>query len=813
MKKVFEMMDVDEILRVYRKAILTNRTRLIVECLQRLEEVDHLQDWREALAYAEENLLTEWAKKYQAAKATQDEEGARRIEDEVMARAWSRPPTCAAAQDLIAMCRARKDAEEKAAREEAEKERQAAEEAARERARVIAEAAREKAAAEEKAAKEAAQKEEREKRAARRRKSCLWMLFLLALASVAAYVPTYYYEKYEVEMQRKSEAKARYLEKVEAERREYEEDVEEVLSELNKLKAQPYWWENKTSITGQIAHLAELANGRGKIPIILSTFSNDWRNAEASYQLRLKTRDELYARLTNLNARLIYELKDSSKELKREFFECQRNWADLKGAYARDQLKLSEEDLKADAEFAARCEEQDRIADVIRKLKTTRSAAEYLTLRNQLATEFSTFKFTKNIAPFPVTVEEVATFMKEGLPDWAAVRARRPPITEDEFHAFALSNILPLANAPFETAIYLIWQDGEVPGLSALDQLGPTNLPTKTAAPILLGLSCGKPNIQTIGESYSIEGKLYELTPKPIARERIWVSRTRPVTLTLHPACEEINRVIQMASSTNSTAEKFEAFLAELVDAHGTATSYARATKVVASSGFVPPDPNFFATRRVQLVARYLHWIRDDLRFITLPHDWLSNYIVTADKLAQPISIEGVPDELTWAMQNDPRVKEREEACQKFLYEVMASLFNDAYRCARRDNVKSQRLANLSLKFVGSLNCPSGEQWHKDPSKFFLSIFDESAKDGMPFYIIRKIAGEVHLVRVLEWSGTPRTIKVVNGMGKKLLAGDMLFKVMAGDKAVDLWSYTNSPREVNKVNKVTTKGDGDGRKE
>ncbi len=172
---------VDACLRVYRKAILMDRKRAIVESLRRLVELDSTHDWYEVLAQAEEDWVGEMERTYRAAQQAQDATRMHELEDEFAAIPWSRNAAQFSGSELARVCQEKKAAAEKAAKEEAERLRQAAQEATKERARMLAQAEQERLAA------EALERELREQEDARRgriaalQRACalIFVLFLL----------------------------------------------------------------------------------------------------------------------------------------------------------------------------------------------------------------------------------------------------------------------------------------------------------------------------------------------------------------------------------------------------------------------------------------------------------------------------------------------------------------------------------------------------------------------------------------------------------------------------------------------------------
>lgn len=752
-----QVKDVEFYLRQYRKAILTDRKRVVRQSLQRLVELDRADNWGEVLEQAEEDLQEEMGQEYRAAKRGGQEERARELEDEFYSIEWAKAPACSAAKELIEVCRKRKEEAAEIAAAERARKQQEAQEREQQKAREEEETARKKAVEEKIARLKREAEESRVKRNAQTKNLLLGMVVVLVLLGVALYAALSIVRSRAEERMRQSEAKKQYFIDQENKYREHEEAVAKGLAELNQLKTQSYWWEDLNSITGKISQLAALSNGRDEIDIKLSNFSNDWRNAKETCQLHLKTHDEFYAQLTNLNVKLATELTDSNEKLQNDFLSCRRMWTDLKKAYEVDHLKLSEEDLKADTEFKTLCAKQDRIYKIFDAMRETHDVARYIELRNELKDKFGSFQFAKHIAALPYSAARAQEWVAGKAPEQLYYKRFAKEIEPAAFKAFLDSKVLPLASNIQETALYGIWQPVA------------TNNPYR----VFVGLSQGQAAMHLISGAYSIEGDLYDFENKPCARARIWRPSNVPLETELLGSMEEMKDLIQFAGRGKTAALDFEQKLIHLIDEHIQSSSSASDSKIYP----------FY--RHVQMLSRYLTWLKDDLKVLPRMPLFL-DAAQDAAKLAAPLHIEGLPDEISWAALYDSTIQEHNRLCYDFLLRLHSKGFIKQYNAARRLYVQAARRANWKVKYVGNLNCPSVAQWRKAPTKFYLSIFDEQAKGQYPLYVLREENAKLVFKRVLEWNEMSRTMRLTNGMGKKLLAGDPLFQIVEDDKTIDL---------------------------
>lgn len=635
MKKMDEMADVDSCLRVYRKAILLGRKRVIVECVGRLVELDSTQDWYEVLVQAEDDLLGEMEEAYQAAKEGKDEARAKELEEEFAAIHWSRSAAQLGASELAAAYQKKKEEAERLAKEEEERVRQVAQEAAKERARQIEEAARQKTAAEEAERKQREQEEAERARKARWQKaaSVFWSILILLGAAGAAYY----------------------------------------LIDWSQLITMPA--KNERIVKPKIAP-------------------------------------------TNVQT-VVKSVVTNTPPLSP--------------------------------------------AALLSQMKKERELSKVLNLREELREKFAAVPFVKEVKPLPFTEAEAVAVLKGGLKEWQGTSLPGVLTNAALFQAFVTNQILPIAAAPFETEMMAIYQEKEVANGTALSELAQDQKANHSTVRVFLGLSRGKPIIQTMETRYSIEGELYELSPKPVARSRIWATKEGEIKVERMGFCEELEGMIQFATRPNLTAADFEKEALRRIGIY---------VENVAA--------DISAYRCVQLIARYLEWMEvpADLR--------IEEVVQEAKKLAAPIAIEGFPSELTWTIKDDERIQARNAQCVQFLQRLGKEKFAALYQEVRERQRARARRANWEVRFVGRLNCPSGEGWQKNPNKFFLSIFDERAKGHYPLYVLRKEDGRLVFRRVLEWDANTKRPTVTPGMGKQLFACDPLFQILDGKQTVDI---------------------------
>ena len=191
------------------------------------------------------------------------------------------------------------------------------------------------------------------------------------------------------------------------------------------------------------------------------------------------------------------------------------------------------------------------------------------------------------------------------------------------------------------------------------------------------------------------------------------------------------------------------------------------------------------AYRRVQLVAWYMRWLKDDLKLMPSDDAQLDRWYRRADDLAQNITIEGVDEGLAWLCIWHDRIRERNAACAKFLNDLPID-WRDRYQRAQIDQSKKREVAGWKVSFAGIVKFdPLDPNYEKNPNAIAPSAKDVA--NDHPLYVLRRIGGRATLVKAFErGKNVPwrMCIDAVNSGGYKF--GEPLYHVFVGGRFIDV---------------------------
>lgn len=91
---------VEPFLRMYRKAVRTNNSKLAVQSLRRLVQIDHSQNWKVNLVQAEEAVQRQLVADFRTAKASGNIEESDRLAQEFIETNWSETPTSKGIEEI-----------------------------------------------------------------------------------------------------------------------------------------------------------------------------------------------------------------------------------------------------------------------------------------------------------------------------------------------------------------------------------------------------------------------------------------------------------------------------------------------------------------------------------------------------------------------------------------------------------------------------------------------------------------------------------------------------------------------------------------
>ncbi len=543
-----------------------------------------------------------------------------------------------------------------------------------------------------------------------------------------------------------------------------------LFDELNQLKAQKAWGQDVGAVTSRIEKLRmNILLTDEEAQRKLAQITNAWNVFQMNVAAAKEQHQALLALMAQVSRRLKSEVLPEAENLQLEWDKCKEEserWKAVNEAYA---LNMWDDVVAAQRILGQAEKTQEYVQGALKKLKEARTVGDYLRQRDALMEQFSSYKFVRQMGEYVAPVREVEALVQGTSSEAQANRSRWARLSADAFKAFLETDVFSLTNAPFETALYGVYylaQHSSVKGRGTSESRK------------FIGLSKGEAQVQHDGEASTVAGDLYEILDEPGVRLQFHKPRACPLQIMEMGSSVELNALIRFAAREDMTSEKFEQELLRLIDLH--------LKEGAKASGEV--DAWYPAFRRVQMVMRYLRWLRKGLNALPM-EGALGRCYNLAEQLVEPIEVSNLPLAITWACLKNEDVREREKLCREYLSELAKNDFVGRYRRARKAHERLAEIAMWRLEFVGSLNCPSLSSWRKSPKKIYLSISGDAVQVKYPLYVLRRENGRLMLKRVLEANKLVAGHHIVAGMVKSILVGDPLFQVKSGDRVIDIEQF------------------------
>lgn len=546
-------------------------------------------------------------------------------------------------------------------------------------------------------------------------------------------------------------------------------EIASILSELRALK-EANWGTNQDSVTSRIERVNSIiSKDDDSLRVEFLAIKAAWSEhceyvAMTNRNVATRFHETLISHINVVINRLNSEL--ISDDLSKEVASCKASVEEWKRIYALHAPLLVSAVDEAEMRLSKAEGSQHNLQTALKKLKESTTAGEFLESRESLVNFYSSYPFVASIGKHPIEVKDATAVISGSTTDQKAYKNMlKTGVDEATFKAFISDNVLCLADFPSYYSLYGI----KVPRMQNY-----------------VAMCKGKPQIsESSYQTYQVDGELLDLKKGEMTLKWAFNSKfSKPIDELLTTSVE-IKNIVDIAAQPNITISRFKLEVLEIIDCH---------IKAAGANDFVMNEAEakafvvgyYPAIRRVQLLQMYFTWLKDDLKLMPQDREFL-RWGNLLDELAQPVRIDGVPEDLTWTCLHDNRVRQRSIECAKLLSQMHSKNFIDEYRTLDRARIELRRIANWKFEYVGNNKFdPYDVRWESDHSVVIPSI-DETVEKNHPLYILRRENGKLVLKRALipriSEKGTGWAIEV--GMRKEFVSGDPLFQVLENGKCID----------------------------
>lgn len=528
-------------------------------------------------------------------------------------------------------------------------------------------------------------------------------------------------------------------------------------------------WTNATSsVTGQLARAEALLTSDD------AGFRTRWLKLKASYAEYLAKEDDarrekaetryktLTARMKDLANRLMETV--GGKEQDDALDVCKADLAEWRGDYGALVPEFDSKLTEAEKELADAEQKQKNVREALDKLKDAKTAPEILEARQTLIKFYSAYPFVGKLAPNPIettAAREVLEGTSAGQKTLASFGTAG--IAPDKFKVFLDESVSSFVEIPSYYSLYGLMVSGD-----RMEKF--------------FAVSKGKPDFKrpSYADSLQISGELLEFEARRVT-DKI-EKKVRDVKGYTIESTDEIRSCVDVAARPNLTLGQFENEVLKLIDRHlqeAVKKDYLESERRFGQWDTLTRG-RYTAYRRIQMLDLYFRWLKEELKTMP-PDDSLVSWTGKAETLAQPVHVDGVPDDLSWVCLWERRVRDRNAECVRLL-EKIPSDWVKRYREWRSARAVMREIAEWKIESAGQLLLdPRNSYQKKDPDAIIPIVLPSVAVDH-PLYVVRqKPDGQLAMHKAL----VPQNGKWARTSGVKLIPGEPLYHVRRDGKPVD----------------------------
>ena len=534
--------------------------------------------------------------------------------------------------------------------------------------------------------------------------------------------------------------------------------------------------------------MASVTNRFGKLERLLARddqayraeylrLKNGWLDTQAKIEADCRELADRFqtSLITNLNAVANVLMKGLVRdERAKEVAACEAaldEWRSVHDRYATNEKKLAELSV-AEKGFNEARETQRAYRAALQAFASAKDAVEVLKARQTLIDDFGTFPEVKRLKALGVTAEDAADVLSASPSLMKSFQAlSKNGVSAAEFESFIKSEVASIADLPEYYSLYGV--------VVANDPMGKVYLVSKGKP------SIDKPSYEKEYKVTSDNGQILNFKSQSLVSSAKTKNKVKAV---LMPSSEEMMTVVDIANRGSLTIFAFESAILDLIAKHLTQAhekGYLLNELQIANKYANPVSGWMSPYRRVQFLAWYMRWLKEDLKL--MPDDpELDSWYRQLDALAnRPVTVPDVDESLAWICLWDSRIRARTADCAKLLNK-MPEDWVARYRDAKKTRSAFAAVGKWKVRSAGKVKFdPLGSGFVKNPDA--IAVDAPAVKNDHPLYVLRQVDGRLRLVRAFERGEKSvwRKCVAVEKAGGYVL-GEPLYHVSVDDKFIDV---------------------------
>ena len=480
----------------------------------------------------------------------------------------------------------------------------------------------------------------------------------------------------------------------------------------------------------------------------------------------------LVSHLKTITARLKNEL--ARKELLREVVNCVDSLKEWKRVHSQFAEELEAELATVERNFNEALADQSAYTNALEKLVQASDAISTLNARKDLIEHYGNYPEVKKLKPLAVSEYEIKDVLS---PQPAAVKAyldkMKGGISEKEFETFLQESVAPIAETSYYSLYGITGKGDPLLKVIAISQGKPT---------------VEKPSYETVYKISSEKGSILSFKEKRMLPE---IKNSKMVEAFLMPSSAELRKVVALSQRSDLTVAEFESEILRLIKAHldvAQDSNYIKNQEKFVKQDYPFKDGRvgwYSPYRRVQFLSLYMRWLKEELKLMPVNHE-ITKWYDELKRLAQPIIIDDVDEELTWICLWDTSVKERTRECARLLNKIPSD-WTVTYQQNKRAKRAFTKIGGWKVLYAGKVKFdPRDPTYLKDPEEIYVAV--PGVKEDHPLYVLRKVDGQVKLVRAFEMGKEKqwRKCRAVENTNEGYIFAEPLYHVRSKEAFIDV---------------------------
>lgn len=549
-------------------------------------------------------------------------------------------------------------------------------------------------------------------------------------------------------------------------------ELSEILASLES-SHDKRWEDDSGTVTSRLARAEALLTGddadcRSRFLKLKSAYADHVAaKDEIARNKATKRHETLTARMHDLSMSLLETIGDEKQD--KAISVCKADATEWRECYGALLPVLDGKLTEAEKEMADAEQMQKNVREALGKLKASQTAPDILEARKSLMDFYGSYPEIKRLAGHPIDAAEAREVLDGTTGMQKAFAAvGNAGAGQEKFKAFIKDVVASLKEIPSFYSLYGLMVAGDSTGK-------------------FFAIAKGRPHMKrpSYAEAWLISGEMLDIYKRKMS-DKI-EKKAQDIKGYTIPSVDEVKECVDLVANESLTIGQFEGEVLKQISRHlhaVNAIEHGKKTYLEDERKFgnwtTLTRGRYTALRRIIMLDVYFKWLEEDLE--TMPPDnGLKVWVEKVAKLASPIHVDDVPDDLSWTCLWEKRVRDRNAECVSLL-EKMPADWTEQYVKWRSARSVIRDISRWRVETAGQLLFNPLNPWQRKDPNAVIPIVPQTVKPDHPLYVLRKNSnGKLRMVKALVPSGSKWAM--VAGAGH--MPGEPLYQICRDGKPID----------------------------